>query len=195
MGAFLVPLLGLLSKLPGMVGDYFAKKQEIERLKLETQAQLELEKQKLVSIIAQSDAERAKESLGATTPLFKHCVFWMLSSPFISCLIGYPEYAQMVFHNLNSLPEWYLLIYTGIIGVIFGIPVPGSVMGNIWQGLKDARQNSREYKLAKINRVALANSIRQLNGPLSQAQVEGMDRIVDLIEKDQFGNKDAGNGQ
>lgn len=190
MGALLVPLLGLLSNLPGMVGQYFAKKQELEQLKIETQSKLELEKQQLVGEIAKADLERAKEALNATTPLFKHCVFWMLSSPFISCLLGYPEYAQMVFANLNSLPEWYLVIYTGIIGVIFGIPVPGTIMGNIWEGIKNARANSREYKLAKINRKAVADAIRAANGPMSQAQVDRMDKMIDLIEKDGFGNGD-----
>lgn len=190
MGALLVPLLGLLSNLPGMVGQYFAKKQELEQLKIETQAKLEFEKQQLAGEIAKADLERAKEALSSTTPMFKHCVFWMLSSPFISCLIGYPEYAQMVFANLNALPEWYLVIYTGIIGVIFGIPVPGTIMGNIWEGIKASRQNSREYKLAKLNRKAVADALRKANGPLTQSQVDGMDKMLDLIEKDGFGNGD-----
>ncbi len=190
MGALLVPLLALLSKLPGLVGDYFAKRQEIELIKVNTQAQLELEKQKLVAEQARADADRATEALKSTSQLFKHCVFWMLSSPFLSCLIGYPEYAQMVFHNLNALPEWYLIIYTGIIGVIFGIPVPGSIMGNIWEGLKTARANSKEFKLAKINREALANALRSANGPLDQTTVKIMDKVADLIDKDQFGNKE-----
>jgi len=191
MGALLVPLFSLLSNIPGMIGQYFQKKQEIELVKIDNKAKLEIAKQEFITVQAKADSDRAIQALSSTSPFFKHYVFWMLSSPFISCLVGYPEYAQMVFHNLNSLPEWYLLIYTAIIGVIFGIPVPGSVMGNIWEGLKESRQNSREYKLAKINRVALANSIRARSGPMTQAQVDGMDKIVDLIEQDGFGNGDT----
>lgn len=190
MAAILPVILSLLSGLPGKIGDYFAKKQEIEQLKLETQYKLEVERQKLVAEQARADAERAKESIKATSKFFKHCVFWMLSSPFISCLIGYPEYAQMVFDNLNALPEWYLVIYTGIIGVIFGIPVPGSVMGNIWEGIKRSNNNRKEFQLAKLNRKALADGLRSMNGSLSQSQVDVMDKIIDLIERDNFGNRD-----
>jgi hypothetical protein len=176
MGAILPLIFGILSKIPGQIGEYYAKKQELEKLKVETQSKIEHEKQQFAAEMAKADAERATESLKATGQYFKYAVFWMLSSPFISCLLNYPEYAEMVFKNLNALPEWYLIIYTGIIGVIYGIPVPGSVMGNIWQGIKDSREKTREFKLQKLNAKAALDTMRKLvfTKGMTQQQVDAI---------------------
>lgn len=152
MLAWLAAIPTLLSKITGSVSEYLKHKAELKKIERETERQLALERQKYISELAKNDSERAKEALRSTGKWFKYSVFWLISSPFIACLIGQPWYAEQVFNNLNVLPEWYAVLYTGIIMVIFGIPVPGSVAGNIWEGLKETRRNNKQYKLEKLNR-------------------------------------------
>lgn len=176
MSAIILALTSALSRLPGVLGDYFQRKQEIQLIKAQTQRDIAVEQQKLAGRIAEADAERAVMAIKSTSRWFKHTVFFLLSCPFIACLIGFPEYAEMVFANLSALPEWYLIMYTGIIGVIYGIPVPGSVMGNIWEGLKQSRANTREFKLQRERIRAskpLFDIIRRIKKqPLTQEDVD-----------------------
>lgn len=188
MIAIFTTLFSLLSGLPGVIGDYFKKKQEIEQQKLNNEYAIEVEKEKLAAQLAQAESDRAEQAIQSTGMWFKYCVFWLLASPFIACLFNYPEYAQHLFSNLNTLPEWYLIIFTGMVGVIWGIPVPGSVMGNIWEGIKEARANSREFKLEKlrINRKQFYDTARQVSGqPLSQQYVAQTEKVFDAIDNQQ----------
>ncbi len=142
-------VVSALSGLPGLLGDYFKRKQEIQKIEAETDKLVALKKQDLAAIIAKADVERATAALKATGAWFKYIVFWLIASPFVACLIGFPEYAAQVFENLKALPEWYLIIFTGIVAVIWGIPVQGSIMGHIWDGIKTSVANRRQYKLDK----------------------------------------------
>lgn len=162
MSIILSTLFSLLSNVPGMMGDYFKKKQELESKKLDVQLALEEERLRFAAETAKSDSARAQASLAATGSYFKYCVFWLISSPFIACLIGQDWYATMVFNNLKALPDWYMILYSAIVGVIWGIPVPGSVMGNIWSGIQQASANRRELKLAKFNDKKYFDIIKQL---------------------------------
>lgn len=187
MGAILTLLFTGLSKIPGVLGDYFKRKQEIQLIKAETDRQLAIEHQKMVAETARADAERATVALGATGMWFKYVVFGMISIPFLSCLIGFPSYATMVFTNLSALPEWYLIMYTSIVAVIWGIPVKGSVMGYIFNGIKDSVQNRRQYKLEKkaLERQDVFEVVKQLREgqPYVQKEVDLINKVIDVYEK------------
>ena len=182
MSFILSGLLSLLSGLPTAFGEYFKKKQEIEKAKLDNELQLELERQKYIAQEAASSSDRAKASLKATSPLFKYCVFIMLSSPFAACLIGYNDYANSVFANLEHLPQWYLILYTSIIAVIWGIPVQGNITSMIVDGLKTATANRREFKLAKIDRKAYYDALRLKQGYVSGDDVAKQEKVFDAME-------------
>lgn len=166
----------------GQIGDYFRRKDELNKAQLELQNQLLLEKQKMAAELAKADSERATVALGATSHWFKYIVFIMISSPFMACLLNYPDYAQMVFDNLSRLPEWYLIIYTSIIAVIWGIPVKGSIMGFVVEGIKQTRQNQKQYKLQKLNRRIIYEAIRKTDGHVSQDLVNNLEPVLDKIE-------------
>lgn len=176
MSAIVLAIVSALSGLPGVLGDYFKRKQEIQIIRTQTMRDIAVEKQKLAGRIAEAEAERAVMALKSTSQWFKQLVFFLLSTPFIAALIGFPEYSAMVFDNLRALPEWYLIMYTGIIGVIYGIPVPGSIMGNIWEGLKQSSANRREYKLERErirSKKPLFDLIRRIKEkPLTQQDVD-----------------------
>lgn len=167
-----------------MVGDYFKKKQEIEQLKIENEKVFLLKQQEAIKDMQISDNNRAIAGLKATGKYFKYCVFWMISSPFIACLAGHPEYAEQVFKNLEVLPADYRYMYYGIIAIIFGIPVPGSYAGGIWEGIKTAIANRREYKLAKLNRKLYYDTIRKFNGgkPIPQQFVDQQEAVFNEME-------------
>lgn len=185
MPAILTMLFSMLSGLPGILGDYFAKKQEMQEIELETQRQVMLEKQKLVNEMARADADRATAALGATGMWFKYCVFWMISFPFITCLIGWPQYANYVFHNLSVLPQWYMILYTSIVAVIWGIPVRGNIVGLTVQALKDTVSSSREYRLAKLDRKAYYKAVKDSTGQsVPQSYIDAQDKIFDKMEQE-----------
>lgn len=180
----------LFSGIPGMIGEYFKRKQEIELANLETQRQIALATQQAVAQQAISADSRAVEGLKVTGMSFKYCVFWLMSSPFIACLVNQQWYAEMVFHNLQALPQWYMLLYSGIIAVIWGIPVPGTVMGNIWDGIKNANALRREYNLAKIDRKAYWDAFRVANKgvPVTQEMVNKQEAVFSELDKESSGN-------
>lgn len=184
MSAILMSLFSILSNVPGMLGDYFKKKQEIENQKLNAEFALEIERAKLAAELAKSDYQRASASLQSTGQWFKYCVFWLISSPFIACLIGQQWYALMLFDNLRALPEWYMILYSAIIGVIWGIPVPGSVMGNVWAGMKQAAANHRDYKIAKMDRKLFYDALRKMQGYVSPDDVKKFNHVLDKAESE-----------
>lgn len=155
-------VVSALSGLPGILGDYFKRKQEIQKIEAETDKLVAIKKQDLAAVIAKADAERAATALKSTGSWFKYIVFWLIASPFVACLIGFPEYAAQVFENLKALPEWYLIIFTGIIAVIWGIPVQGTIMGQVWEGIKTSVANRRQYKIEKtVAKAAIKKNIEQ----------------------------------
>lgn len=171
-------VFSLLGSLVKPIGEYFKNKSEIRKINAQTEQQIALERQKLAAQIAKADAERATVALGATSAKFKYVVFGLISSPFVATLIGFPEYATSVFDNLRALPEWYMIMYTSIIAVIWGIPVQGSIMNNIFDSMRKSRELRREYKLAKINRKDFYDGLRAAQGFVTEKDVKKFNKVL-----------------
>lgn len=196
-------LLGILAGLPSLISQWINGKQEaakkqadIELTKINNALLIEQEKSKLAAEMARAevqkdseDSNRAKVALQSTGKFFKYSVFWLLSFPFVACLVGFPQYSQYIFDNLGKLPEWYLIIYTSIIAVIWGIPVKGNISGFVVDGIKSSVQNRRDYKLekAKIDREAYYNAMRKKQGYVSSDDVKKQEAIFDELDKQNQG--------
>ncbi len=183
MGAIVPILLSLLSSLPGQLGSYFKGKQELEKLKVETEKAIEIEKQKLAAQIAGYEAETAKNALMATSPVFKYVSYGLLMGPFFIGLL-LPELAQKIFANLSAMPEWYVQSFMLINFTIWGISASSPVVVSIFQGLQEFFRERRTYKLdrAAIDRKAFFAALRVTKGILTQADVDAQNKALDQAE-------------
>jgi hypothetical protein len=172
----------MLSGVPGMLGEYFKKKQEIEELKLQNQLAIQLEQQKQIGQLAEQDSQRAALTIGATSAKFKYIVFAVLSYPFMLALFGHAEYAARIFNQLAMLPQWYLVLFTSIVAVVWGIPVQGNIMNMVVEGVKGAVANRRDYALQKLDKKAYYEALRQVKGSVTDADVQLQDKVLDKLE-------------
>lgn len=186
MPAFLSVIYSLLSGVPGMLGEYFKKKQELEGIRLETERQLELAKQKLAAQIAEADYQRAKEMIKATGQWFKYFTFIMWFGPFMIGIIS-PDISASIFDNLLKMPEWYVQSCILIMFTIWGISASAPVVTNIFSGLQEFFRHRREFKLAKLDRKAYYQAVRDITkSGIDPHYVATQEKIFDRMET---GNK------
>jgi len=186
MQAILAILLPLLSKLPGQIGDYFQTKQEIEKIKLDTQKEKELANLKLVGEIAKADLERSKEIVKATGAEFKYFTFFMWFGPYMLQVV-YPPLGKQVFDNMLGMPEWYAQSCVAIMFTVWGISVSAPVIANIFNGLGEFFREKRIIKAAmsqNVDNVALFELIRSMT-PKNQLSQKQVDSINAALAKDE----------
>jgi hypothetical protein len=185
MFALLVPmLLGLLGKLPGMIGDYFQTQQQIKLAQITQQQQIQLQILQNQGQEATADSNRAIAVINAQTSYLRTFAYLVIAFPFVACMFNKVEYAQMLFNNLGSLPGWYTLLFTGLSCNMWGIPVPGSMMDSIANGISTAVHNNRAYRLAKngIDPKVYFDAKRQAKGaPLTQQEVDEGNKELEVL--------------
>lgn len=183
MPAILTALFSLLSGLGGSLGNYFKSRLEIEKLKVETDRQIQLAQLTAAQAAAKEGAEVAKTVLSATSSNFKYFTFIMWFGPFIIGVIK-PSLSQEIFHNLAGMPEWYVQSCMTIMFTVWGIQVSAPVVGSIFNGLGSFFQARRDYKLekAKIDRKAYFEALRKIKGTLSQSEVDEDNKLLDELE-------------
>lgn len=174
--------IGLLSKLPGLAGEYFAQQAEIKRIQLETEKQIALERQKLAAIIAENEYKRAETALNATGRWFKYFTFVMWFAPYAIGLVS-PTLSKAIFHNLAIMPEWYVQSVVMIMFVIWGVsassPVVGSIFHNMGVYFKERRQQKIEYKA--VDKKAFFDGLRAAQGFVTQQDVDKFNKILEQI--------------
>lgn len=184
----LTALSSLLSYLPGALGNYFQKKQEIESIKLETERQLAIAQQQLLMEQAKDSAALAQITLQATGSWFKYFTFIMWFGPFIVGLVS-PETAHRVFINLAGMPDWYVQSVVLIMFTIWGINVSAPVVNTIFSGLQDYLSGRRDYKLEakKIttDKKSFYEGLRAAKGVITEADVKKYDPIIDKMDQQQ----------
>lgn len=163
MSAILTLLFSALSGLPGQIGKYFEKKQELEQIKLETQKQIAIAQQKMASDMAKAESETAMARLGATGHYFKYFTFCMWFGPFVSGVFV-PQFAENIFNNLALMPDWYVQSCVMIMFAIWGIQVAAPVVAGVFSNLGSYLGERRSFKLEKIkitNDKAFYDKMRQ----------------------------------
>jgi hypothetical protein len=180
-------LLGsILGKIPGVFGEYFNKKADIEKASLEYQRAV-LDSQRLMAeAAAQAQLEYQTVALQATTPLFKQRLFWFLSVPIILS-VALPDKAEVMWHNLSLIPDNYWALYSAVVCTIWGLPVAGNAIAKIFNGFTSYSSDKRADKieLQKVSseqyKKALTDAWRLHNGPLSAAEVAKIDKTLDAM--------------
>lgn len=167
-------LFSLLGSLPGAFGKYFDNKTQVELQKQQNLLAIEQEKSKLIAqgIIAQG--ELGQVQIQATDKWFKEAFYGLLLFPIIITCID-PVYGKQIFSSLNLVPEWYIIFITTIGFAVWGISS---------DKLASVIQARREYKLEKlkINRADYFAAKRQLQGTISQQEVDEDNKVLDKLD-------------
>ena len=174
----------LFSKIPGLIGDYFKAKYELSKLQVTTASEIELARQKAAGQIAIAELGRAKETLKATGRNFKYFTFFMWFGPFMLGVL-YPPGAVEVFHNLASMPEWYVQSCITIMFTVWGIAVSAPVISSIFSNLGNFFTQKRQFKLDKIlaDKKAFYDALRAVKGYVSGDDVENLDKVFNKLTK------------
>lgn len=181
---FLALLIPLLAQLPGLVGNFFKQKADLQAAQIETQRQLELARQQMASEIARTQMDLNKTIVNSTGSYFKYFTFIMWFGPFIVGVV-WPSKAVDIFTNLAGMPQWYVESCMLIMFTVWGISVSAPVVSNIFTGLGDYLQSRRDFKLekAKIDRKVFFDALRKVKGVLTQAEVDAENKVLDQLEK------------
>lgn len=184
--AIMSVLYSLLGTLPGAIGSYFSKKQEISELKMEMDSQLELARIKIDGQMDAAEAETAVKRLDATSQTFKYFTFFMWFGPFMSGLVS-PKISSFIFTNMLQMPQWYTESCVMIMFAIWGISVATPVVSTIFSNLGSFLQDGRTHKenIAKINRSSFYEALKHLKGTVSTKDEAQLDKALDAGEKDE----------
>lgn len=182
MGAVLALVLPMLTKIPGQIGDYFKARQEIEKLKLATEKELQIENLKLAGDVAKADLERSKEAVKATGAEFKCFTFFMWFGPYMAQIV-YPPLGKQIFDNMLGMPEWYAQSCVAIMFTVWGISISAPVVANIFSGLGTFFADRRIIKAAtspNVDNEALFALIRSMkkDNKLSQEEVNRINKVI-----------------
>lgn len=181
---FLMLLLPLLAKLPGLFGDYFTQQANLEVQKVTTAAQVELAKAQMATDIAKAQMVVENTVVASTSARFKDFTFVLWFIPFIACFIS-PRFSSYIFTNLNTLPDWYKESCTVIMFAVWGIAVGGPIINNIFSGIGSVLSDHRDFKLekAKIDRKGFFDAIRAVKGTLTQEDVNIGNKVLDNLDE------------
>jgi hypothetical protein len=189
MPVFLTSLLGLLGKLPGVIGDVFTQNYNLNMAKLELQKQQIIAQAQLATATVTADAQRAEEIVKATGARFKYFTFLLWFGPFIAGVFK-PEWSTPIFKNLAGMPDWYVQSCITIMFTIWGISVSAPVISNIFSSLGSflttRHGQSVEKALAKnlVDKETFYNALRKVKGVVTNSDVKVDDKVIDQINAD-----------
>lgn len=176
-------LLPILAKIPGMIGEYFKDQADLMRTQQQTAKEIELAKQQYAAEVAKAQYDLNKTIVTSTGSKFKYFTFIMWFGPFMLGIVS-PSLSKEVFHNLAEMPDWYVQSVVLIMFTVWGIQVGAPVVTNIFSNLGNYLSERRSFKLekAKIDRKAYFQALRELQGPLSQSQVNQNNKLLDKLD-------------
>ncbi len=185
MFALLIPIL---AALPGLIGAFFKQKNDILTAKNEAERQIEIAKINMASQIATAQLNLNATIIQSTSSFFKYFTFVMWFGPYMVGLVS-PKMSHDIFANMLGMPEWYVQSCMLIMFVIWGINVSGPVVNGIFSGLGEFFQAKRNDKieLAKIDRKAFYDALRETKGFVLGDDVKEMEPVFDKIDKENAG--------
>lgn len=111
----------IVTSLIGATAEYFKGKQEAQKQKREVKAEIN---KRRMEIIRQASEERAKWEIAqieARDSLLRRVSFFLLSTPIVGAFI-FPGWVERAFSQaLGAVPDWYVGMYVGMIGAIWGL--------------------------------------------------------------------------
>lgn len=173
-------LIPILAQIPGIIGQFFKQKNEIQTQQLSNQLALEQEKNKLIAQGMITQGELGQAQLAATSSRFKEFIYCVILSPIVITCFD-PLKGKEIFTSLNIVPEWYL----GMV-VTIGLAMWGINSDKV-QNFMQAR---RDYKLElkRIDRKAYYDALRKSKGFVTGDDVKEMEDVFDVLDKENAKN-------
>lgn len=143
-------LTGVLSKLPGAIGDYFKSKNEIAQLEVKKEI-VRVEKEiDLQGEYVKADLARGLQQLKSTPTWIRTYAFIQIATPInvaiYDAFMG-TSYSQVLFGALKGLPEWYIQTYMIVMMAVWGLSAGKDAISNIFRGLGQFMLNRQTNKL------------------------------------------------
>ncbi len=139
---------------------------------------IEQEKGKLIAQGIISQGELGQAQLNSTSEWFKELFYAILLAPIIITCYD-PSWGKEIFASLNIVPEWYIIFVTTIGFAVWGIS--SDKVQNIIQA---RRQYKLDMTALKIDRKAYFNAKRQVQGTVSQQEVDEDNRVLDKLDNE-----------
>lgn len=183
---FLTILGPILSGLFKPVQDYLNyKNQELSANRDLKLAQIAADKEAIISG-NQAQTSQIDYYLKAINKGFRQGFICFVVIPFCISMFA-PEYSVIMWHNFESMPEWYRLLLMSVCSVVLGLPVASAIVGQMFSSASKGLEARRDYKLEKfrINRKAMMDVARLKFFPkgMNEAQVAILDEMADAGER------------
>jgi hypothetical protein len=178
-------ILGIVAQ---PIKDYFSYKQKVTETNRELElARISAEKDAIVSgNVAQTS--QIDYYLKAINRNFRQGFICFIVIPFFISMLA-PEYAKLMWHNFEAMPEWYRMLLLSVCSLVLGLPVASAAVGQMFSSASKGLEARRNYKLekARINREAVYASLRaseQFKGRgIDQATVDVLEAAMDAGER------------
>lgn len=181
-------LLAPIQLVISSISDYVKNKNDLDKIKAETDKQVELAKQQLAGEIAKAELEKSKTIVKATGQWFKYFTFFMWFGPFMVGTVR-PDIASDIFLNWQGMPDWYVQSCMLIMFTVWGISVSAPVVSNVFNGLGAYMAGRRDYKLQKLalstgDKEAIYDALRRSRGQVLQSDVDALEPVLDSLNKE-----------
>jgi len=171
-------ILALVSSMFPALLDAFKRREERKQAE-QSLVLARIEPEKLVAM----ETVRQEYSLGTTQikstgSALKYISYGRINSPII-CAVFFPDKAKMLFENLKLIPPEILMLIVSINFAVWGLPVARNALSNIVTGLGEFARARAEVKLS---RQAIFQSLKAAQGPMNQAQVDTINKVLDVAQ-------------
>lgn len=171
MPIFLLPLISFLGSLLSPLTTFLKNKADVAAATHELEMAKLAAATDLAKVATQADAATLTAQLGATSSGFKDVTFVLLMIPILlTCF--FPDKGKEIFANLSVVPHYYQYLVLSVYGAIWGIK-------NV---ILPVSNNSVTKKL--INKQEFFQYLRNAKGPLSDAEVQALDSVLDKVQQD-----------
>lgn len=118
----MLPLLTAITAVGGFIKDVFVRKYEVSKARHEVELAVEQRKKELALKEGEFDELVVSGALARTDGLLRRVSYSLLTAPFIVAIYD-PSLVAYYFNTaIAAVPDWYAMMYFGMIGAIWGLP-------------------------------------------------------------------------
>lgn len=186
MWALLIPLLTNIFGADGIITQYAKAKADIRQKEQDYKLAVLDGNIKQVTQQIISDSDDVKNRLEATGQGFKQSQ-WYFFGALIVFSVLFPSKAEVMWHNLNIVPDWVQNTFVAMTLVTWGInPVKNGIswFKDTASTALENRANRQVAKIEAINKTKFYESIRSsMGGGIDQKTVDMLEKAINEGEK------------
>lgn len=131
-------IAALFQPILGLITDFFKGRQEIQAARQKVIIAAEENKARLLSQEQSNNHNWEMAQLVDSDRWLRRICFFIFSFPFIYAAFDADQVAYYFDHAISAIPEWYVQIYAGIVGAVWGISALKNVLPPIVSTIKNA---------------------------------------------------------